>query len=232
MNNVVVSGQPHQQLLQQLDLMIRARYPLLYIVSVEEEPVEQVLHQLTQTSQPPRKLLFWDIVTGWDDRLSKKTGRNYRLPSDADWEYACRAGTTTPFHFGETITTELANYDGNKIYGNAPKGKYIKQTTSVGSFPPNAFGLYDLHGNLYEWCEDTWHNDYIGAPIDGSAWIDINSIGKKNIYNRRADTRVKRGGGYNSYPDSCRSASRRGQYPDNGYRGDGFRVVCDAGVKN
>lgn len=105
------------------------------------------------------------------DRSSHKTGKEYHLPSEAEWEYACRAGTTTPFHVGETITTTLANYDGSKTYGTEPEGISRDQTTDVGSFPPNTFGLYDMHGNVWEWCLDHWHNNYEGAPADGSAWI-------------------------------------------------------------
>ncbi len=96
-------------------------------------------------------------------RINFTAGRDYRLPSEAEWEYACRAGTTTPFYFGETITTDLANYDGNYTYGNAPKGEFRQETTTVGSFPPNAFCLYDMHGNVWEWCADTWHDNYEGA---------------------------------------------------------------------
>jgi serine/threonine protein kinase len=108
------------------------------------------------------------------EKLSQKTGKTYRLPSEAEWEYACRAGTTTPFYFGETITTDLVNYNGNSTYASAPKGQYRQQTTPVGSFPPNAFGLYDMHGNVWEWCQDHWHDNYNGAPTDGSAWTDDN----------------------------------------------------------
>jgi Sulfatase-modifying factor enzyme 1 len=87
----------------------------------------------------------------------------------------CRAGTVTPFHFGEMITTDLANYDGNYIYGKGKKGIYREETTPVGSFPVNDFGLYDMHGNVWEWCEDHWHNSYKGAPKDGSSWLDENA---------------------------------------------------------
>ena len=100
----------------------------------------------------PVEQVSWDDAMEFCQRLSKRTGREYRLPSEAEWEYACRVGTTTPFHFGATIMPDLANYDGNYTYGNGPKGKYREQTTDVGSFPPNAFGLFDTHGNVYEWC--------------------------------------------------------------------------------
>ena len=103
-------------------------------------------------------------------------GGEFRLPSEAEWEYACRAGTTTPFYFGETLTPDLANYNGNYTYASGPKGKFREQTTEVGSFPPNAFGLYDMHGNVWEWCADPWHENYEGAPIDGSVWEEGGDI--------------------------------------------------------
>ncbi|WP_414581389.1 SAV_2336 N-terminal domain-related protein [Scytonema sp. PCC 10023] len=151
-------------------------------------------------------------------RINFTAGRDYRLPSEAEWEYACRAGTTTPFYFGETITTDLANYRGNSTYGNAPTGEYRQQTIPVGSFPPNAFGLYDMHGNVSEWCADTWHENYQGAPKDGSAWINDND-------NRT----LLRGGSWDFLPVSCRSASRGCGHRaerDNIVNYIGFRVVC------
>jgi formylglycine-generating enzyme required for sulfatase activity len=147
-------------------------------------------------------------------RINVTTGRDYRLASEAEWEYACRAGTTTPFYFGETITTDLANYHGNYTYGNAPQGEYRKQTATVGSFPPNAFGLYDMHGNVWEWCADTWHDNYQGAPKDGSAWINDN------------DNPILRGGSWNDFPKYCRSAFRHSNYRASLYDEIGFRVVC------
>ena len=119
----------------------------------------------------PVEQVSWHEAVEFCARLSKKTGREYRLPSEAEWEYACRAGTTTPFYFGETITGELANYRTSETYAEEPKGEYRQETTPVGSFPPNAFGLYDMHGQVWEWCADTWHENYNGAPTDGIAWI-------------------------------------------------------------
>ncbi len=118
----------------------------------------------------PVECVSWYDAVEWCARLSKLTGKEYRLPSEAEWEYACRAGTTTPFAFGEAITTDLANYDGNDTVAEEAKGQYREETTPVASFPPNGFGLYDLHGNVWEWCFDPFHENYQGAPRDGSVW--------------------------------------------------------------
>jgi formylglycine-generating enzyme required for sulfatase activity len=150
----------------------------------------------------PVETVSWNNATEFCQKLSKKTGRDYRLPSEAEWEYACRAGTTTPFYFGETITVELANYRASETYADEPKGKYREQTTPVGQFPPNAFGLYDMHGNVWEWCQDVWHDNYDGAPVDGSAWV--------NGGNR--SRRVLRGGSWFICPWWCRSAYRSYYY--------------------
>jgi formylglycine-generating enzyme required for sulfatase activity len=117
----------------------------------------------------PVESVSWYDAMEFCRRLSKQTGHVYTLPSEAQWEYACRAGTTTPFYFGETITPDQANYDGNYTYGG-PRGEYRQRTTPVGMFPPNDWGLYDMHGNVWEWCLDEWHSNYEGAPVDGSAW--------------------------------------------------------------
>ncbi|MDE5080575.1 MAG: formylglycine-generating enzyme family protein, partial [Trichodesmium sp. St18_bin1] len=114
--------------------------------------------------QRPVEQVNWFQAVEFYKRLSKLTGRNYRLPSEAEWEYACRAGTTTPFYFGETITPELVNYNGDYTYGKSPKGEYRRETTPVGQFPPNAFGLYDMHGNIHEWCQDIYDKNYNEAP--------------------------------------------------------------------
>jgi formylglycine-generating enzyme required for sulfatase activity len=148
------------------------------------------------------------------------------LPSEAQWEYACRAGSATPFHFGETISSELANYDGTSTYGDGPKGKYRKQTTPVGMFPANAWGLKDMHGNVWEWCLDQWHPSYEGAPMDASAWVDA--------YIKRADvnkddrfiSRLLRGGSWLNHPGGCRSAYRNHHRPGEVGILVGLRVVC------
>jgi formylglycine-generating enzyme required for sulfatase activity len=167
----------------------------------------------------PVEQVNWFEAVEFCKRLSKLTGRNYRLPSEAEWEYACRAGTTTPFYFGETITTELVNYNSNYTYGNGPKGEDRKQTIPVGQFPANAFGLYDMHGNVREWCADEWHENYAGAPTDGSVWLNGNK-----------DRSPLRGGSWVDNPDDCRSAIRLNFIRrDDHLNVIGFRLVCDGG---
>ncbi len=231
----------------------------------------------------PVERVSWHEAIEFCARLTQLTGREYRLPSEAEWEYACRAGTTTPFYFGETATTELANYDGHFIYSSDPvpptcspeekpkdnpedpppvtcpssgfgyspsysspvtspapsfgyssnhqisikenrfsfqgkyRGKSREQTTQVWSFQTaNAFGLYDMHGNVWEWCADHWHDNYEGVPLDGSAWLS----GDENQY------RVMRGGSWINYPELCRAASRAKGLPYDLSYYIGFRVVC------
>jgi len=148
-------------------------------------------------NRPVERVSWYDAVE-FCKRLSRKVKKKYRLPSEAEWEYACRAGTITPFHFGETITDKLANYNGEYIYANESKGIKRQQTTDVGIFLPNAFGLYDMHGNVWEWCEDDWHQNYKDAPINGQVWL---SKGKKEL-------KILRGGSWISHPKDCRSAFR------------------------
>ncbi len=190
-------------------------------------PVTQAQWQAIMGNNPSRfeganrpvETVNWYKAREFCQKLSQITNKNYRLPSESQWEYACRAGTTTPFYFGETITTELANYNGKETYASAPKGIYRDKTTNVGKFPPNAFGLYDMHGNVWEWCADEWHDNYNGAPTDGSVWLDGN------------DNRSPlRGGSWSNYPFLCRSAIRLyyNRRVDHGYD-FGFRIVWDGG---
>lgn len=157
---------------------------------------------------------------GWSRPfLAKRLFPNYRLPTEAEWEYACRGGSTTPFAFGETVTPQLVNYDGNYPYAQASKGTNRNTTTPVGSMGvANAFGLFDMHGNVREWCLDYWHENYNGAPTDGRSWETA------------GDTRyrVSRGGSWMNYARYCRSADRSWSSPD--FRNDslGFRVVAGA----
>ncbi|TBR61944.1 Sulphatase-modifying factor protein [Westiellopsis prolifica IICB1] len=176
-------------------------------------------------NRPVERVSWYDAVE-FCDRLSQYTGKQFRLPSEAEWEYAVRAETTTPFHFGETITTELVNYDGNYTYASAPKGIYRRKTTPVGSFGvANTFGLYDMHGNVWEWCLDDWHNNYDRAPTDGSPWFDNND----NIY-QKSGLAILRGGSWGDDPKYCRSAYRSNYYwRDVIVDAIGFRVVCAVG---
>ncbi|WP_343039247.1 MULTISPECIES: formylglycine-generating enzyme family protein [Cyanophyceae] len=169
----------------------------------------------------PIEAINWYEAVEFCKRLSQATGRNYRLPSEAEWEYACRAGTTTPFSFGDIITTDVANYDGNYTYGQSPKGDYRKQTTPVGSFPANGFGLYDMHGNIREWCFDLWHRNYEGAPTDGSPWSNQDLVDKGT-----EKYRLLRGGSWYNNPRYCRSAYRNRLTPDFRSSNFGFRVCC------
>ncbi|WP_193200296.1 formylglycine-generating enzyme family protein [Nostoc sp. MG11] len=181
-----------------------------------------------QDDNLPVGSVTWEEAIEFCQRLSRETGRDYRLPTEAEWEYACRAGTETPFYFGKTITTDLANYRGTDAgnaneqwffsgsYDRGPKGIYRDDITPVDAFPPNAFGLSDMHGNLLQWCLDLWHGNYEGAPADGSAWIS-----------KGDDNAVGRGGCCNSFPRRCRSASRHLRPPDIRYGDIGFRVVCE-----
>ena len=171
----------------------------------------------------PVESVSWEDAVEFCDRLSQYTGRTYRLPSEAEWEYSCRAGTTRPFHFGETITTDLANYNGGTVYGQGPKGVYREETTEVGSFGvANNFGLYDMHGNVWEWCQDDWHNNYEGAPTDGSAWLDNEESSNRKLL---------RGGSWDYNPGHCRSAFRDLNLLDDNYAFVGFRVVCSGAAR-
>ena len=164
---------------------------------------------------PVTNVSWYDAIE-FCDRLSQKTGHEYRLPSEAEWEYACRAGTTTPFHFGETITSNLANYDGRNLWSSEPQVIYREKTNSVDSFQvANSFGLFDMHGNVWEWCLDRWHESYDSAPTNGDEWLD----GSEN------QTHVIRGGSWRNELLRCRSASRCYNNTNKPCQNIGFRIV-------
>jgi formylglycine-generating enzyme required for sulfatase activity len=175
----------------------------------------------------PVEQVNWDDATEFCQRLSQHTCCTYDLPSEAQWEYACRSGTTTPFHYGETLSDELANYCtqdreidktlSNGVYGRGVMGQYRKETANVGQFPANSVGLYDMHGNVLEWCEDDYHSNYEGAPNDGSAWVETS---------RKDLKKLLRGGSWVNNPENCRSACRH--YGTHVHRNHliGFRVSC------
>jgi formylglycine-generating enzyme required for sulfatase activity len=174
----------------------------------------------------PAEHVSWNDAVEFCRKLSARTGHEYRLPSEAEWEYAARAGTTTPFAFGDTITPEIVNYDGNYPYASAAKGTYRQKTAPGGSLGvANAFGAYDMHGNVWEWCQDWYHDSYAAiasdAPTDGSAWV---TGGEQK-------QRVTRGGSWFHKGTNSRSAYRNADTPDirdprsGGY---GFRVVAIA----
>lgn len=169
----------------------------------------------TATNNRPVERVSWFDCCQFCEKLSQLVGRKFRLPTEAEWEYACRGKTQTAFHFGSTIGTELANYNGNGNYGSGFKGDNRQETTDVDLFPANQFGLYDLHGNVAEWCADTWHSDYQNAPDDGSAWIS----------NNPKDLRVLRGGSWRHHPGSCRSAHRRKSLTNSKSDAIGFRIA-------
>ncbi len=154
----------------------------------------------------PVEQVSWDDATEFCRRLSERTGKRYGLPSEALWEYGCRAGSTTGFCYGDRLEPELANYGGR-----------LKGTSDVGSFPANEWGLCDVHGNVWEWCEDDWHRDYTGAPRDGSAWVEND---------RKSSNRLLRGGSWVNNPEDCRSSVRFFDARVNRDNDLGFRVSC------
>jgi formylglycine-generating enzyme required for sulfatase activity len=156
--------------------------------------------------QRPVETVSWNQAVEFCQRLSRHSKNQYCLPSEAEWEYACRAKTLTDFYFGDVLTPELANF-----------GENVGETTDVGIYKPNVFGLYDMHGNVWEWCQDNWHDSYQGAPQDGSAWTKDNS-----------DYKMLRGGSWYNNPRYCRSAVRNFDIPVNRLNIVGFRVVSRA----
>ena len=161
---------------------------------------------LPQDDRRPVECVSWFDAQEFCRRLSRRTGKTYTLPSEAQWEYACRAGTTTPYAFGATLSQRQANVDSSGT------------TTEVGRFSANAWGLHDMHGNVWEWCADHWHPNYLGAPDDGSSWIYPSAD--------EYEIRLLRGGSWSINPGFCRSACRDGSHPGNQLNDVGFRVCC------
>ncbi len=160
--------------------------------------------------------ISWENAKSYVDWLSQKAGKVYRLLSESEWEYAARAGTTTRFWHGDTLSPSQANHDGS-VDGSGPSEVNRQRTVPVGSFPPNGFGLHDMHGNVAEWVEDCWHDEYTAmAPTDGSAWVDGNCNG-----------RVVRGGSWEDSEVEHRSAARTGGYKQDQFYTDGFRIARD-----
>ncbi|MEB3359180.1 MAG: formylglycine-generating enzyme family protein [Synechococcales bacterium] len=171
----------------------------------------------------PVERVSWHEAVEFCARLTIHTDRLYRLPTEAEWEYACRAETTTPFHFGVTISTDYANYNGSNeqhgAYGPGSRGIRRGETTPVDEFKvANKYGLHDMHGNVYEWCQDYWHENYVGAPTDGSAWTEGGDSSR----------RIIRGGSWLNDPWYCRSAYRARNAAGDRNDDIGFRVCCSA----
>jgi formylglycine-generating enzyme required for sulfatase activity len=190
--------------------------------AIGKYPVTQAQYQAVMGKNPskfknnpqnPVEQVSWNDAKAFCQKLSQITGKTYRLPTEAEWEYACRAGTTTRYYFGDN-DNQLGNYAWYR-------GNSQDKTHPVGQKKPNAWGLYDMSGNVWEWCEDDWHDSYKNAPDDGTAWIDND--------NHSQPLKCPRGGSWFYYPNFCRSAYRNYYYARRGYNDDyGFRVVCGA----
>jgi formylglycine-generating enzyme required for sulfatase activity len=174
-------------------------------------------------SNLPVETITWEEAVEFCERLSRVTGRRFRLPTEAEWEYAARAGTNTPFNFGDSIRTEWSNFQGKFPYNNSPKGEFREMTVAVGTLgAPNAFGLFDMHGNVWEWCSDVWNESYEGAPTDGSSW----ETGKIPYL------RIIRGGAWDSLGGECRSNSRNRMTATIRLNNIGLRIVADIPEQN
>ncbi|MCI0665361.1 MAG: formylglycine-generating enzyme family protein [Acidobacteria bacterium] len=168
----------------------------------------------------PVEKVSWEDAIEFCDRLSRATGRKYRLPTEAEWEYAARAGTSTQFHFGDAVSSDWSNFQGKFVFGSSPKGDFKQQTVPVASFGiANAFGLYDMHGNVWEWCQDRWHENYVSAPADGQVW----EAEKDSI----AYLKTIRGGGWDSPGAELRSSARNRVTSTIRLSNLGFRVVAE-----
>jgi formylglycine-generating enzyme required for sulfatase activity len=179
----------------------QAQWRFVAALSQEKIVLEAELFDIKGDNRPVANI-SWNEAEEFCQRLSRKTNCSYRLPSEAEWEYGCRAGTTTSFYFGDAWRPEFIAAEASCI---------------VGSCLPNAFGLYDMHGNVWELCADPWHSNYESAPADGTAWLK----------NARIDRGVIRGGAFNFVPASCRSSSRMASSMERGFANVGFRLACE-----
>jgi len=168
------------------------------------------------TRRCPVEQVSWNDAVEFCRKLSAREGKTYRLPTEAEWEYACRAGTTTPFHFGKSCNGTEANCDGESPYGTSVKGPYLRRTTSVGKYAPNAWGLYDMHGNVCEWCSDWWGDYPVGIATNPTGPPQQGALGRVRVY---------RGGGWFFGPPGCRLAFRSGDAPESRNNDLGFRVL-------
>ena len=168
-----------------------------------------------QDPNQPVETVSWENAQEFCAKLSASLNgeMTIRLPTEAEWEYACRAGTTSEYHFGDVINTDIVNYDGEYTWNGSPKGKYRQETTEVGSFPANAWGLHDVHGNVWEWCED-WFAPYSTEDRTDPRQIELYSD----------EYRVLRGGAWYSHPGNCRAAYRAADSPTDRDEACGFRV--------
>lgn len=184
-----------------------------------ETEVTQELYEAVMGNNPsyfkepkcPVETVSWYSAVEFSEKLTALTGKTFTLPTEAEWEYAARAGTTTVFYYGDSLDSSMANFDGNYPYGDGAKDVNRERTIDVKSFKPNAWGLYDMHGNVWEWCLD-WYGEYSGDATDPQG----PAVGSGRVF---------RGGSWAYYGRGCRSASRYGYYPDFGISGLGFRLV-------
>ena len=200
-----------------LDRTVRSKDRVKRAKEVVEDPrkTKRLKDQEWGRGRRPAINVNWNDAQEYTQWLSKMTGKQYRLPTEAEWEYAARAGTSGPYSFDGVITVDRANYDGNYFFDDSPKGKFREKTTTVGSFSPNPWGLYDMHGNVWEWNQDCMHKNYEGAPKNADAWTANGDCTKRGL----------RGGSWNSSPGNLRSSKRGWFNPGRRYFIDGFRVV-------
>ncbi|BAQ65039.1 formylglycine-generating enzyme family protein [Geminocystis sp. NIES-3709] len=207
---------PQHQVL--IESFFVSKYPITqnqYIAVMNENP------SFFKGENKPVENISWFSAQNFCQKLSALTGKQFRLLTESEWEYVCRARTETPFSFGKSITPELANYKASYGYGDGKSGQWRQETTDVDSFYANDFGLYDLHGNVWEWCQDHWHEDYDRSPCDGSAWLETSPDSEEDL------PRVIRGGSWDDTAYYCRSGVRLWTLPQFKGKLIGFRVACD-----